>query len=202
MKITKPLQHISCRIPEQEIPCWFFEDVDLEEFDLKKINWSSMQGKNVLTQSENYLKREVAFRIDNTKNGAFNYFGPIVQDIVKEIRDHHPSKGLSLDWPMNTWSNDLLEGNPEEVQYDLKKDIKGFYMGQHLDNRNTKWTLIMNLQDHISSTVIHTDKGDIKIPTSKGSGVFYFNHDSLLHSIGPIEDEERFTLFWMNIIGT
>lgn len=202
MKITKPLQHISCRIPEQEIPCWFFEDVDLGDFDLKKINWSSMQGKNVLTQSENYLKREVAFRIDNTKNTAFNYFGPIVQDIVKEIRDHHPSKGLSLDWPMNTWSNDLLEGNPEKVQYDLKKDIKGFYMGQHLDNRNTKWTMIMNLKDHISSTVIHTDEGDIKIPTSKGSGVFYFNHDSLLHSIGPIEDEERFTLFWMNMIGT
>lgn len=202
MKITKPLQHISCRISEQEIPCWFFEDVDLGEFDPTKINWVSMKGQNVLTGSDDYNKRSVATRLENINNSEFNYFGPIVQDIVKEIRDHHPSKGLSLDWPLNTWSNDLLEGNPEEVQYDLKKDSKGFYMGHHLDNRNTKWTMIMNLKDHISSTVIHTEQEDIKIPTSKGSGVLYFNHDLMLHSVGPIEDEERFTLFWMNIIGT
>ena len=200
MKVTKPLQHIKIRENDQEIPCWFFEDVDLGEFDSTKINWVSMKGKNILTESDNYIKRNVASRLENVNNPEFNYFGPIVQDIVKEIRDNHSSLGLEISWPMNTWSNALLDGNPENLHYDLKQDSKGFHMGPHLDNRNTKWTMIMNLKDHISSTVIHTDQGDIKIPTSKGSGVFYFNHDSMLHSIGPTHDEERVTLFWMNMI--
>ena len=200
MKVTKPLQHIKIRENDQEIPCWFFEDVDLGEFDPTKINWVLMKGENILTDSDNFIKRNVATRPENVNNLEFNYFGPIVQDIVKEIRDNHSSLGLEISWPMNTWSNALLDGNPETLYYDLKKDSKGFEMGPHLDNRNTKWTMIMNLKDHISSTVIHTDQGDIKIPTSRGSGVFYFNHDSMLHSIGPIQDEERFTLFWMNMI--
>jgi len=199
MKITKPFEHIDTLDPDRELPCWFFEEVYIPDHDYETVNWENMLGKNVLTNTENFSKRKIAFLHDNEDSIIFKDISDILKKIILNIKENYPARGLEASWPIDTWSEkELLQESI--VQFDLKRDSKGFHMGVHLDNRNTKWTLIMNLQDHISSTVIHTNQGDYNIPTKKGSGIFYFNHEEMYHSIGPTEDEDRITAFWMKML--
>jgi len=200
MKITKPLIHLTPIDPQRDISCWFFEDVDLPDHNYDELTWESIQGKNILTQNDNYSKRQVAEWDTNKDTKIFHELSSVLRTLVLNIKDNHPLRGVEISWPINTWNENILLNEHYGLSFDLKRDSKGFQMGKHLDNRNTKWTLIMNLKDHISSTTIHTTEGDINIPNKKGSGVFYFNHEEMYHSIGPIEDEDRITLFWMNMV--
>lgn len=201
MKITKPLQHIKTKDPKRDITCWFFEDVDISEYDYDNdIVWKSSRNENILLDNEIFNKRDVATHEDNAEKEIFKELSGIIKRLVLEIKENHPIEGLIYSWPANTWSESTLKDNENVAFFDIKRDTAGFEMGPHLDNRNTKWTLIMNLKDNISSTIIHTSEGDIVSPNKKGSGVFYFNHEDMYHSIGPVQDDERLTLFWMNII--
>jgi hypothetical protein len=200
MKITRPLRHITPIDPQRDIPCWFFENLEIEDYDYDSIVWDGIKGKNILTNTDNFSKRQVATHGDNSQTEVFQGLTVVLRKLVLEIKNNHPLRGVEISWPADTWSDRFFENEHYNIPFDLKRDSKGFHMGKHLDNRNTKWTLIMNLKDHISSTVIHTNQGDISIPSKKGSGVFYFNHEEMYHSIGPIEDEDRITLFWMNMV--
>ena len=200
MKITKPLQHISTELHVTPIPCWFFEDVPLPDYAYDEdVIWQPIRGTMSLLDDDNYNSRKVASNLDNKSSKIFQELSLSVKKLLIEIKNNHPIDRLEEDWPINTWSKELLDPL-YDIAIDLKRDSKGFSMGKHLDNRNTKWTLIMNLKDHNSSTVVHTKDGDISAPSKKGSGIFYFNHQDMLHSVGPIVDEDRITLFWMNII--
>ncbi len=201
MKITKPLQHIETRDPKRPITCWFFEDIDFPDYDYDNdIVWQGSKGQNVLLNNDIFDKRKMALRNDNEDGEIFKELSRLIKTLVLEIKENHPIEGLTYAWPIDTWSESELNNVQHIACFDLKRDSVGFHMGEHLDNRNTKWTLIMNLKDNISSTTIHTDQGDLNIPNKKGSGVFYFNHENMYHSIGPVEDIDRLTLFWMKMV--
>lgn len=210
MRIWKPLEGYQPRDPQQDLSCWFFEDVELPDLDYSDVEWQVIQG-GLLADDDVYSKREIAHYYPNQDNPAFIAVREAIRKLIIEIRDNHPIKGLNLAWPIDTWSDDDLSGKHDLV-IDFKRDNTGFVMGQHLDNRNTKWTLIINLRDNMDGTKIHIGEAlgkkehecgpedIIECPTKKGSGLFFFNHREILHSIGPIREDGRLTAFYMKMI--
>jgi len=191
MKISKPFADYRTRFLE-ELPIWFFEDCQLPNVDYNNLIWTAECNAGELLDDPIYKKRLVARWEQNYTNPIFVSLEPVVKNIIENIKNTCPIESLSQQWPYNTW--DL-----KNFYFVVKKDIEGFQMDNHLDNRNIKWTFIMNIEDNIDSTTFYVNERTVKGPTQKGSGVFYFNHHELLHSIGPIQ-KDRFILFYMNVI--
>jgi hypothetical protein len=191
MKITKPFADYRTNAG-QELPLWFIEDCQLPDIDYNSLLWTDEFNSGILLNETIFKKRIMTPWDENQKNPTFISLGPIVKNIISTIRDNHPIENLEEQWPFDTW-------NLQNFYYIIKKDTEGFVMGPHLDNRNTKWTFIMNLEDNPNSTTFYVDGKTVQGPAQKGSGVFYFNHHELLHSIGPIL-RDRFTLFYMNLV--
>lgn len=190
MKITKPFQNFKPRtLPE--LPIWFFEDVEIPDLDFDSINWDNL-NKTELTSDKIYESRMIAIWGKDENYKKFSDMRNITRNIIQEIKENHPRKGVSIIWPINTW----VDSNP---YIHVKRDLDGFHMGPHLDNRNTKWTLIMNLKDNNNGTRFHIGNDIVTGPTTKGSGVFYFNQEDLWHSIGPVEGT-RYILFHTSIL--
>lgn len=207
MKVWKPLEGFTPRDNKQDLPCWFFEGVDIPNYDYDTLNWNSIQGE-ILANEDIYAKREVARYHLNKDNIIFKELKETVRNIIIDLRDNHPIRGLEFSWPIDAWNDNVINvPNSEHLEIDLKRDNEGFNMGQHYDNRNTKWTMIMNLRDNKESTrfnigeALNTGNNEMVYgPKTKGSGLFYFNHRELLHSIGPITENGRLTLFYMNMV--
>ena len=111
----------------------------------------------------------------------------------------------------------LLEPNPI-IEVDIGGrliviDNSSFFMGYHLDNRNIKCNLFLNLQHNISSTEFsivnqHTPfnttefKPSIrewKGPTEKGTGYFWFNCPELWHRINVTDVERKIAMMGVTI---
>jgi len=203
LKITRPLKNIRYKSAPEEIPLWFFEDVDLPAVDYSKLNWESSRDSSLLVD-EIYNKRDVAPWGLNETNPDVIQIRDIVDSIIGEIEKNHSTNNLEIIWPMSTW-------NPCGC-IDIKNDREGFNMGKHLDNRNIKWTFIMNLEDNEESTIVHLDyfdakdvtaarlKNSIHSPRKRGSGLMFFNHQAMLHSIGSISSHNRYIAFQMNTV--
>ena len=194
----------------QDLPIWFFEDVELPDLDFMDVEWQSNKGR-MITTDEIYSKRMTAIDDDNHEKEQFKVLKEIMKDIIRTCRDTTNSEHLDYTWPIDTWqTNELDKG--WNFPIDLKLDNKGFTMGRHIDNRNTKWTLILNLRDNADSTTFNLgeqfhgsryeiDRDYVEYgPKKRGSGVFYFNHEDVLHSIGPVTENGRLTAFWMKMI--
>jgi len=201
LKITKPLEGVRYQNTTEEMPIWFFEGVELPEIDFDSLNWKNSHGRQ-LYEDDRYKKREVAEWTSNNKNPAAIAIFNAIESVVTEIEKNYPAENLELIWPIDTWKRSSY--------VDIKNDHDGFWMGEHLDNRNVKWTCIMNLEDNEDSTRFHLDyfnedavegrEKEFYAPTKKGSGVFYFNHHALLHSIGPTSGKDRYIAFQMNLV--
>lgn len=191
MKVTKPFSDYRTNTQE-ELPIWFFEDCQLPDIDYNKLVWIDECNAGELLNNPIYKKRLVSPWEHNRENPIFVSLEPIVKNIISTIRDNHPIAKLQQQWPYDTW--DL-----KNFYFVIKKDVEGFHMGPHLDNRNIKWTFIMNVEDNPNSTTFYVNGKTVHGPSQKGSGVFYFNHHELLHSIGPVQ-KDRFILFYMNVV--
>lgn len=180
--------------PISSLPLWFIEDLTLPEIDYDSLVWENTRGEFSLLESEIYLKRDRASSTNNEDHPKILEIRHIIHRLFDEMEKTCDCETLKTDWPINTWKRD------ENFHFDIKKDSAGFEMGQHLDNRNTKWTLILNLEDNTCSTEFHIkDTPSFAGPTKQGTGVFYFNHHELLHSIKV--DSTRYIVFNMNIVG-
>ncbi len=192
MKITKPFQDYRAKYSQEELPVWFFEDCELPNIDFNNLSWTDEFNQEKLLSYSIYKKRLVARWVDNFERNEFSILTPYVKNIIESIRDTSPIEKLETQWPYDTW-------NMDSFYFDIKKDVEGFHMGPHLDNRNIKWTFIMNMEDNPNSTTFYINNKVVQGPNKRGSGVFYFNHHELLHSIGPIKSD-RFILFYMNVV--
>ena len=181
--------------PISSLPLWFIEDLTLPKIDYDSLKWETTRGEFSLLESEIYSKRDRASSLNNEDHPNILEIRNTIHQLLNEMEKTGDCKHiLKWLWPMNTWKRD------ENFYFDIKKDSAGFEMGEHLDNRNTKWSLILNLEDNTCSTEFHI-RGIPSFlgPTKRGSGVFYFNHHELLHSIKV--DSTRYIVFNMNIIG-
>ena len=188
-KVTKPFDGYSYIGGVEEVPCWFFEGVQIPDVDFDALVWSCKE--EYLFQSD---LRHTAHSYIQNNNPVMKELKGIMDCVIETIKENHLMAGFKNHYPIDPWKpcND----------YSIKKDLPGFEMGSHLDNRNTKWTFIMNLIDNEESTIFYHDQfqapystlDPIMGPTKKGSGTFYFNHHTILHSIGPIT-KERYNLF-------
>jgi hypothetical protein len=180
--------------PISSLPLWIIEDVPLPKMDYDSLKWENIRGGFSLLQSEIYSKRDRASSTNNEDNPIIVEIRNTIHKLFDEMEKTCDCETLKTEWPINTWKRD------ENFHFDIKKDSAGFEMGQHLDNRNTKWALILNLEDNTCSTEFHIkDEPSFSGPTKRGSGVFYFNHHELLHSINV--DSTRYIVFYMNIVG-
>lgn len=194
IQVTKPFAGYRYYGDYSQIPCWFFDGVEVPEIDYDELNWNCNQG-GLLQNEDNYSLRYTAGSFSNRDNPIINTLKNLTNDIILYIRDNHPIKNLESLYPCNPWklSNSI----------EIRKDLEGFKMGRHLDTRQSKWTFILNLNDHNESTIFFNhnfrepfnSNPPTMAPTKKGSGSFYFNHHTLIHDIGPITSKERYTLF-------
>jgi hypothetical protein len=180
--------------PISNLPLWIIEDVPLPKMDYDSLKWENIRGGFSLLESEIYSKRDIASSDNNEDHPKIVEIRNTIHQLFDEIEKTCDCETLKTEWPINTWKRD------ENFYFDIKKDSAGFEMTPHLDNRNTKWALILNLEDNTCSTEFHIkDKPSFSGPTKRGSGVFYFNHHELLHSINV--DSTRYIVFYMNIVG-
>lgn len=194
IQVTKPFAGYRYYGDYSQIPCWFFDGVEVPDIDYDELNWTCNQG-GLLQQGKNYSLRYTADSFSNRDNAIIDTLKNLTNNIILYIKENHSIKNLESMYPCTPWK---LSNNIE-----IRKDLEGFRMGRHLDNRNSKWTFILNLNDHNESTIFfnhnfaepYKSKPPTMAPTKKGSGSFYFNHHTLIHDIGPITSKERYTLF-------
>lgn len=79
-----------------------------------------------------------------------------------------------------------------ECEQSILKDINGMKINSHTDTRIYFGTFVVNLIDNTTST-----KFDIcgYSPVEKGTGVFFLNDTSTMHSVEHVHDNERLILY-------
>lgn len=200
LKITKPFQNYTDSIDKFKTPCWFFHGVDIPEINYDEMDWESSLGEP-LQNDDLFALRFIASEPQLTQNirtkPLIDHLNSIQASVMSEIRENH-CEGMDVDktYPVYAWRYQSKNAS-------IQKQLKGFKMGRHLDNRNAKFTFLLNLEDNNESTYFLTrnfknspdDKEVIMGPTKKGSGVFFFNYHTLLHGIGPITSDTRYIFF-------
>lgn len=189
IKITKPFD---------DVPMWQFENVIIPDLDYSKYDINQVQNDNSILKAEVYSKRKkINAKILNNCSD-FKIIKDQIRNVVEEIENtSHSDDVIDTLYCINPWDMD-------DYQIDIVIDNFQFFMGDHIDNRNIKCNLFLNLQDNQSSTEFsivnsHTPfnseefKPSIrkwKAPINKGTGYFWFNSPEIWHKI-HVTDEER-----------
>lgn len=195
MRINKPFDNL---------PLWEFFDIDIPEIDYDSYYMKTMKQLNADTgidclQDPIYDKR---FKCSPKGDIAYDKLCVNVEDILKKISETEGNnRSVEMD---NTVL--LISGAWDLNRADIEVcvDKFGYNMGYHLDNRNVKSNMFINLEDNKSSTEFFIieeinpanfdnyipKKIEWKGPTEKGSGYFYFNNQRFWHKI-DVTDEER-----------
>ena len=196
MKISQPFD---------DMPLWQFENIDIPELDYSKYTQNSMQNDNSLLNDPKYAKRKKITYIVLNQCEDFKQIKMQVIDVIENIKKTN-TLPIDILYPIDPW--DMI-GYP----IDIIIDSLPFYMGNHLDNRNIKCNLFLNLQHNISSTEFsivnqHTPfnttefKPSIrewKGPTEKGTGYFWFNCPELWHRINVTDVERKIAMMGVTI---
>jgi|688.fasta_scaffold236590_2 hypothetical protein len=196
MKISQPFD---------DMPLWQFENIDIPELNYSKYRYISGQNMDFLTSDPIYSKRK---RIEFTELNQCEDFKQIKIQVIDLIEKIKKTNTLRLDilYPMDAW--DMYE-----YPIDILIDNSSFDMGNHIDNRNVKCNLFLNLQHNMSSTEFsivnqHTPfnttefKPSIrewKGPTEKGTGYFWFNCPELWHRIHVTDVERKIAMMGVTI---
>lgn len=194
MKIIKPFS---------DLPLWEFYDVDIphidyDSFDFKTIK--ELNADNPCLQDDIYTTRH---KCKPFGDPSYEKLVKNVHNVINNIKESEGSPNIimldeSLLFSMGAWSF-------EKNDIDIIIDQQGYFMGYHLDNRNVKANLFLNLEDNESSTeffitnTFQPDNFDNFIPTKtewtgptkKGSGYFYFNNSNFWHKIDVTEKERK-----------
>jgi hypothetical protein len=185
IKITRPFD---------DVPLWQFENVIIPDLDYSRYEAKQVKNDNSILDLDVYSNRNKIYSnaLDNCPD--FKIIKDQVRNIVEDIEK---SSNIDTLYCINPWD---MNG----YQIDIVIDNSKFFMGDHIDNRNIKCNLFLNLQDNKSSTEFsilnsHTpfntedfkpSNRQWKGPTNKGTGYFWFNTPELWHKIN-VKDEER-----------
>jgi len=202
MKISKPFS---------DLPIWEFYEVDIPDLDYEKFDFKTLRElnkENPCLQDEIYEKRRKSSPIGNS---SYDKLIQNVHSIIHTISESEDNSNVimvdnSLLFSMGPW---YFEKNEAEIVI----DNKGYNIGYHLDNRNIKANLFLNLEDNESSTdffiidPINTmnydsytpSKKEWSGPTKKGSGYFYFNNHTFWHKINVTEEERKILMMGIYI---
>lgn len=172
------------------LPLFLFSGADLPNIDLENLCWRNPFNASILMTDEFYKKRTQAYYSEN-KTDYFNDLVNIMDTIIENCKQKDIPELINL-FPFNTLCTSFRH-------IAINIDYSGFYMDKHLDNRNVKWTFVMNLDDNSTGTKIHLGDTTISGPTKKGSGVFFFNHHNLWHSVDTVT-RNRTTLYSQGIL--
>lgn len=188
MKISQPFD---------DMPLWQFENIDIPELDYAKYYHKSGQVDDSLLADPIFSNRK---KIEYTVLDQCKDFKQIkmqVIDVIEKIKKANTFP-IHFLYPMDTW-------NMMGYQIDIVIDNLPFFMDYHIDNRNIKCNLFLNLQNNISSTEFcilnqHTPQNTTEFkpsirkwkgPTEKGTGYFWFNCPELWHRISVTENERK-----------
>ncbi len=93
----------------------------------------------------------------------------------------------------------IKEKVPDYKKIDIKifKDLPGFKLEPHVDIKEHKAFLMINLVDNVDSTTFHDffDKFLVKGPNKKNIGVFHLLHTKpkIRHAVENTSDKNRYT---------
>ena len=196
MKISQPFD---------DMPLWQFENIDIPELNYSKYRYKSIQNDNSLLNDPKYAKRKKITYIVLDHCDDFKQIKMQIIDLIENIKKTNTLPIETL-YTINAWD---MRGYP----IDIVIDNSSFFMGYHIDNRNIKCNLFLNLQDNMSSTEFsivnqHTPfnttefKPSIrewKGPTEKGTGYFWFNCPELWHKIYVTDVERKIAMMGVTI---
>lgn len=201
--------------PFHNHPLWEFHEVELPDLmfenHLFSKNNESKYNRDELSKGSVFVKRTKIYGVSQRehKNQSLEILRDVVHEIVRNI-------SVNVSEEMNKKIIDLYCLNPWDMKNaypDVITDHAGFYMGEHLDNRNVKCNLFLNLENNQSSTEFKIIENpnphnyenytpavlEWKAPTQKGSGFFYFNTQSLWHTIRVDEPERKIAMLGVTI---
>ena len=209
MKIVKPFA---------DQPLWEFYDVDIPDIDYSKYNFKTQAELSNLNSlsDDNYNKR---MKVQGDSLQGDPVYEKLRQEIIKVLKEiknqYQGEKGESKD-EVSRWDENgnrfllfcIDAWNLGNCYADLIIDKKGFFMGNHYDNRNVKANLFLNLKDNEASTEFTITneltpsnfdefvplKKYYKGPGKKGSGYFYFNTNQMWHKIEVTEEERHIAM--------
>jgi hypothetical protein len=196
MKISQPFD---------DMPLWQFENIDIPELNYSKYPHNSVQNNNSLLDDPKYANRKkiISNVLDHCED--FKQIKMQIIDLIENIKKMN-TLPIEILYSINAWD---MDGYP----IDIVIDNSLFFMGYHIDNRNIKCNLFLNLQDNMSSTEFsivnqHTPfnttefKPSIrewKGPTEKGTGYFWFNCPELWHRIHVTDVERKIAMMGVTI---
>jgi len=184
-----------------------FKDVCLWEFhglDIPEINFSKFAGPSANNAGRLLYK--------NTKiRSSIEYTTviPQLEKIIKEISNTENSNDLREGLNPRT-SDDMLlyfinVWEYKEQNFEFLRDLNGYEMEWHMDNRHVKFNMIANLKDNVSSTEFKIMEQltphnvndfkprciDYRAPTKRGSGILFFPTNRTWHRVIVKDEEER-----------
>lgn len=190
--------------PFQGLPLWTFSGLILPEFpECSGSTSAATYADNVPSlQDEKYKKRQILNKETNKQyqNEVISQIEKAKEKIKEFPRCNETERTLLEDWYGTEWNFNITDMHCEIIT-----DYKEYYMGWHLDNRNTMANIICNLQDNQDSTefciVSQPTSSTLfeyfpttenwKGPTEKGSGYFWYNSAAFWHQISINEEARR-----------
>jgi hypothetical protein len=203
--------------PFEDEYIWEFDGLEIPEYDFSKYIGDTINNTVTVMKDPVYSKRTKYSKRDMINIPEYENVRSQVKTIVEMIqKDVNSDTLFSTD--ANTQTKSLLyfidTWNMKDYDLDFIVDRKGFTMSYHIDHRNVKLNLFVNLKDNKDSTEFmllnqynpnahlfgfKPDCRNWQGPTHKGSGYMFFNSPSIWHKIDVTEDERHFGMMGVNI---
>ena len=183
-------------------PVWSIDVPYIKSFDtslLQENKWIVDQPKNILHDYDHvpeqlrfwYKRTNCCEEIQNVytvfnETSVLNFFDNLMHNkdnakILDQLYQYNRHQSYKKP---SRWLRNKIE-----CETSIVKDISGMSIKEHVDTRIYLGTFVCNLKDNTSSTKFL--KCDTYGPTEKGTGVFWLNDNSTLHSIDHFSDDER-----------
>ena len=93
IQVTKPFAGYRYYGDYSQIPCWFFDGVEVPDIDYDELNWTCNQG-GLLQQRKNYSLRYTANSFSNRDNPIIDTLKDLTNNIILYIKENHSIKNL------------------------------------------------------------------------------------------------------------
>jgi len=195
-------------IPQQDIPVWRVDVPSLKTFEtsvLKESAWILDDIDKDIDNDYDWKPEQLRFWYDPNigryqEETKFIYEMFDTENIINHIDELFSIKEnyelidklyqynrLSEYASFKEWIKDKVE-----CEQSIVKDINGMKINSHTDTRIYFGTFVVNLIDNTTSTEFDIFGYG---PKDKGTGVFFLNDTSTMHSVEHVHDNERLILY-------
>ena len=167
---------------------WILDDIDKDidnDYDWKPEQLRFWYDPNIGRYQEETKFIYEMFDTENIINHIDELFS--IKENYELIDKLYQYNRLSEYASFKEWIKDKVE-----CEQSIVKDINGMKINSHTDTRIYFGTFVVNLIDNTTSTEFDIFGYG---PKDKGTGVFFLNDTSTMHSVEHVHDNERLILY-------